>query len=97
MIIKAIVVSNNVFNEHTKMSIVCPISSNIKDFPTHYKLEDSKKILGSVFCEHARSIDYEEREMKYVEKASDNDLISFFLIIILSSRYFINTIRNILL
>ena len=72
----AIVVSNNVFNEHTKMSIVCPISSNIKDFPTHYKLEDSKKILGSVFCEHARSIDYEEREMKYVEKASDNDLIS---------------------
>ena len=38
----AIVISNNVFNEHTKMVVLCPITSNTKDFPTHYILEDTK-------------------------------------------------------
>lgn len=72
----AVVVSTNIFNQHTKMAIVCPISSNNKEFPTHYKLEDSKKVFGSVFCEHVRSIDYEVRNLKFVEKTSDNDFIS---------------------
>ena len=72
----AVVVSANIFNQHTKMAIVCPISSNNKEFPTHYKLEDSKKVFGSVFCEHVRSIDYEVRNLKFVEKTSDNDFIS---------------------
>ena len=39
----AVVISNNVFNENTKMVMVLPITSNTKEFPTHYKLEDTKK------------------------------------------------------
>ena len=72
----AIVISGNIFNKHTGMAILCPITTNIKEFPTHYLLEDSKKIKGSVLCEHIRSIDYIERKLTYIEKASDNDLIS---------------------
>ena len=72
----AIVISNNVFNQHTKMAILCPITSNTKEFPTHYKLEDSKKVFGSVLCEHIRSVDYETRNLKFIEKASENDLLS---------------------
>ena len=30
------VISNDVFNINTKMVIICPISSNKKEFPTHY-------------------------------------------------------------
>lgn len=77
----AIVVSINVFNEHTKMAVVCPITSNMKDFPTHYKLEDTKKIKGSVLCEHIRSIDYNERNFSFVEKSSENDLLSILMLI----------------
>ena len=76
----AIVISNNTFNKHTGMSIVCPITSNTKYFPTHYELEDTKKVKGSVLCEHIRSIDYEKRNLKYVEKASDNDLLSVIML-----------------
>ena len=72
----AVVISNNVFNENTKMVIVCPITSNDKEFPTHYRLENTKKIYGSVLCEHIRSIDYEIRNLKFVEKLSNNDFIS---------------------
>ena len=72
----AVIISNNVFNKHTKMIIVCPITSNEKEFPTHYLLEDTKKVHGSVLCEHIRSIDYETRRVKFVEKTSENDFIS---------------------
>lgn len=72
----AIVISNNVFNMNTKMAMVCPITSNEKYYPTHYILENTKKISGAVLCEHIRSIDYETRKIKFVESASDNDLIS---------------------
>ena len=70
----AIVVSNTIFNKYTKMAMLCPITSNEKDFPTHYLLQDTKKINGSVLCEHIRSIDYDSRKIKYIEKASDEDI-----------------------
>ena len=72
----AVVISNNVFNQNTKMVMVCPITSNDKYFPTHYNLEDTKNIHGAVLCEHIRSIDYEIRNLKFVEKLSENDFIS---------------------
>ena len=72
----AVVISSNVFNKNTKMVIVCPITSNEKEFPTHYILEDTKNVHGSVLCEHIRSIDYEIRNLKFVEKLSENNFIS---------------------
>ena len=71
-----IVISTNAFNKNTNMVIVVPVISNTKEFPTHYQLEDTKKIQGSVLCEHIRSIDYEVRNLKFIEKLSNNDLIS---------------------
>ena len=76
-----IVISNNVFNKNTKMVIVCPITSNEKEFPTHYLLADSKKIHGSVLCEHIRSIDYEIRNLKFVEKCSDDDFNNIIMLL----------------
>ena len=55
------------------MVIVCPITSNEKEFPTHYLLKNTKKVHGSVLCEHIRSIDYEIRNLKFVEKCDDKD------------------------
>ncbi len=69
----AIVISNDTFNKNTKMVILCPITSNNSYFPTHYLLKDFKKIKGSVLCEHIRSIDYEIRNLKFIEKASHED------------------------
>ena len=69
----AVVISNDVFNLNTKMVILCPITSNDKEFPTHYLLEKSLKVKGSVLCEHIRSIDYEIRNLKYVEKLTEED------------------------
>lgn len=72
----AVVISTNIFNQNTKKVMLCPITSNNKEFPTHYQLEDTKRVHGSVLCEHIRSIDYEIRNLKFVEQLSSNDFIS---------------------
>ena len=62
------------------MAIICPVSTNEKHFPTHYHLEDTKKIYVSVLCEHIRSIDYNSRNVTFIEKLSDNDLLSIIIL-----------------
>jgi mRNA interferase MazF len=71
-----IVISNYIFNKYTKMALVCPITSNEKEFPTHYQLKSTSEVHGSVLCEHIRSIDYDARKVKYVERVNEEDLIS---------------------
>lgn len=63
------------------MVILCPITSNNKEFPTHYQLEDTKKVDGSVLCEHVRSIDYEIRNLKFVETLSNNYFVSIITLV----------------
>ena len=78
----AIVISSNKFNKYNNMAIMCPITSNTKDFPSHYELINSNIIKGSVLCEHVRSIDFKSRKLKFVEKTSKNDfnnIMSLFL------------------
>lgn len=72
----AIVISNVVFNKNTKLVMICPISSNEKSFPTHYVLKNGKKINGAVLCEHIRSIDYETRSLKFIEKVEGEDFLN---------------------
>lgn len=69
----AIIISNNDFNKNTKMAVLCPITSNVKEYPTHYILQFSKKVKGAVLCEHVRSIDYDIRNLRFVEKANIED------------------------
>lgn len=69
----ALVVSTRVFNQFTNMVLLCPISSNTKSFPTHYELKKTRIIRGSVFCEHLRSIDYNMRNIRFVERCNPKD------------------------
>lgn len=69
----ALVISTRLFNQFTNMAIVCPITSNTKNFPTHYEFTGLKKIKGAVLCEHIRSIDYNERNIDFIERCTDED------------------------
>lgn len=70
----AIVISRDNYNKLTNMAILCPITSNTKDFATHFELTNTKKVKGSVLCEHVRSVDYSARKLSYVEKISKEEL-----------------------
>lgn len=70
----AVVISKNKFNKYANMAIICPITTNTKKFPTHYKLLYTKKVKGVVLCEHVRSIDFNTYKLSFVEKIKDEEL-----------------------
>lgn len=70
----AVVISKDTFNKYTNMTIICPITTNIKNFPTHYELKNTKKVKGCILCEHIRSIDFNARSLSFVEKLNEEEL-----------------------
>ncbi len=64
----AIVISNDIFNEKTKLSIVCPITNTDNNFPLHVSLDERTKTTGVILCEHIRALDLESRTYQEVEK-----------------------------
>ena len=64
----AVVISNVVFNEKTKLSIVCPITNTNKHFPLHISLDKRTKTTGVILCEHIKSLDLNNRTFEIVEK-----------------------------
>ena len=70
----AVVISKDNYNKYTGLVVICPITTNIKKFFTHYELLNTKKVKGSVLCEHIRSIDFNVRKLSFVEKISLEEL-----------------------
>lgn len=64
----ALVLSNREFNFYTNMALVCPITSNTKEFPLHVMLSSEQKIKGVVMCEQIKTVDYVARNAKFIEK-----------------------------
>ncbi len=76
----AIIVSNKTFNQYLGLSFACPITNTKRDFPFHVKIK-SKNVSGYIMTEQVKSIDYNTRKIKFVEKA-DIDTINKILGII---------------
>jgi len=66
----ALVVSNDLFNKHTGLAIVCPITTTRRNFPFHVPIPDNPKITGYVMVEQVKSIDFRARDAHRVARAS---------------------------
>ena len=69
----ALVVSNYQFNKGVGFALVCPITNTNRDFPFHVAVE-GEQIDGFILTEQVKSIDYEARKIKFVERLNDNRL-----------------------
>jgi mRNA interferase MazF len=69
----AVIVSNKVFNQHLGLAFACPITNTKRDFPFHVRVE-SKNITGYIMAEQMKSIDYNSRNIKFIEKANQNTM-----------------------
>ena len=63
----AVVVSNDIFNQKTNLSIVCPITNTNNHFPLHIPLDKRTKTTGVILCEHIKSLDLNSRTYQEVE------------------------------
>ncbi len=69
----AIIVSNKVFNQHLGLAFACPITNTKKDFPFHIEVV-SENISGFIMTEQLKSIDYNARNIKFIEKANQTTI-----------------------
>ena len=65
----ALVVSNDLFNRHTRLAIVCPITNTDRGFPFHLAVPTSSALTGFVMVEQVKSVDYTIRRAKFIHRA----------------------------
>ena len=65
----ALVISNFLFNRATGLAIVCPITNTNRNIPFHLPVPSSSSLTGFIMIEQVKSVDYNARKAKFVEKA----------------------------
>jgi mRNA interferase MazF len=65
----AVVVSDDLFNKHTGLAIVCPITNTDRGYPFHLPVAGSKRLKGFVMIEQVKSADYAGRHARFIEQA----------------------------
>ena len=65
----ALVISNLLFNQATGLAIVCPITNTKRGVPFHLPVSGTSSLTGFVMVEQVKSIDFNARQAKFVEKA----------------------------
>jgi len=65
----ALVISHYLFNRHTGLAIVCPITSTARGFPFHVQVIGCPKVTGFVMVEQVKSIDFRARSAKRLARA----------------------------
>jgi mRNA interferase MazF len=70
----ALVVSNTLFNKHTGLAIVCPLTNTDRSFPFHVAVANDPNVTGFVMVEQVKSIDFRARKAERIGKASDSVL-----------------------
>jgi len=67
----ALVVSNDLFNMHTGMCIVCPVTNTRRVYPFHVPIPEGGVVSGVVMVEQVKSIDFRSRQAKRIGAAPD--------------------------
>lgn len=65
----ALVISNSLFNKATGLAIVCPITNTNRNIPFHLPVPGASSLTGFVMAEQVKSVDYNARRAKLIEKA----------------------------
>lgn len=65
-----LVVSNTLFNKHTGLAMVCPITNTDRNSPFHVAVPTESVLTGYIMVEQIKSVDYNSRQVKFVKKAS---------------------------
>lgn len=66
----ALVVSNFLFNKATGLAIVCPVTNTNRSIPFHLPVPNSSSLTGFVMVEQVKSVDFNARKAKFVERAA---------------------------
>ena len=64
----AIILSNDILNQHSSLAFVCPITNTDKDHPFHVKLDERTQTTGVILCDQGKMLDVKARNARFKEK-----------------------------
>ncbi len=64
----AIVLSNDILNQHSSLAFVCPITNTHKNHPFHIKLDQRTQTTGVILCDQAKMLDINAQNAQFKEK-----------------------------
>lgn len=67
----ALVLSPKPFNEQIKLALVAPITSRVRGHGFEVELNEGLNTNGVILCQQVKTIDYEFRGIKFIEKVSN--------------------------
>lgn len=70
----ALVVSNHLFNRHTGLAVVCPITNTNRSFPFHVPVPAAGTLTGFIMVEQVKSVDYRSRKASLIVRAPTETL-----------------------
>jgi mRNA interferase MazF len=64
----ALILSNDILNQHSSVAFVCPITNTNKKHPFHIELDLRTKTTGVILCDQAKMLDISARNAQFLEK-----------------------------
>lgn len=62
----ALVISPEAYNYKTSLLLVCPITSQVKNYPFEVKIPSGLQIQGVILSDQVKSLDWKARNAQYV-------------------------------
>ncbi len=69
-----LILTTKEFNQATRLALACPITSKVKGFNLEVVLPDSLITNGAVLAFQVKTIDWVERQVKYIESLPDETI-----------------------
>ena len=68
----AVVLSNDILNQHSSLALVCPITNTDKKHPFHVALDERTQTTGVILCDQAKMLDVKARNAQYKEECPED-------------------------
>lgn len=63
----ALVLSNDILNQHSALALVCPITNTNKSHPFHIELDNRTQTTGVILCDQVKMLDLKARNTQTKE------------------------------
>lgn len=70
----ALVLSPKSYNQKVGLALFCPITKQTKGYPFEVQLSNSLKTRGVILSDHIKSLDWQGRSAKFVERLDEHSI-----------------------
>ena len=68
----ALVLSNDILNNHSSVALVCPITNTNKKHPFHIELDQRTRTKGVILCDQAKMLDVGAGNAQFKEECPED-------------------------